>query len=128
MAARGSELCCKAVPTAKPARRMAISNEAVAASCAAAPRPATSQKEARNCGCAPGVNAMATSANTAEKGRPNRNRTSVAPHGPVCGIRLRCSPLRATWNPDAITVAITQTNPTARRQSPQRAEKAMGCT
>ena len=46
MAASGSELCWRAVPTANPARRIATSSDAVATTCPSAPVVAANQKAA----------------------------------------------------------------------------------
>ena len=66
-----------------------------------APVETASQNTGPKLGRAPGDSA-ATSAQTAsENGSPNRNRTSVAPHGPASSMIPRCKALRATWKPAA---------------------------
>ena len=57
IAASGRELCCMEVPTAKPARRMATSRQAVASTWATAPVEALSQKASVRWTAAPGVTA-----------------------------------------------------------------------
>ena len=96
MAANGRLLCWKAAPMAKPERDMAVSRAAVAPTWAAAPRPAATQNRAVNCGEASGQTSQQTATKTRVNGRPNRTRTSVAPHGPASPMSPRCSALRAT--------------------------------
>src|SRR5438105_1298323 len=83
---------------------MATSRAAVAAIWLAPPSRAAAQKAGVACGCSPRVRAKARPTNTAVNGRPNRNRTRVAPQGPVSPITERWAALRATWANEAAMV------------------------
>src|SRR5436190_9575532 len=106
----GSEDCCITVATANPARRMATSRLAVAAIWAIAPSTTATAKRTLGCGAACGVSAATTPKIASENGRPNRNRTSVAPHGPASPTSPRWSALRATCNGAAEAVRMIQSN------------------
>ncbi len=104
----GSEDCCMKVATAKPDVRIAMSSAAVAPTWLTAPTVTAIRNRDDGLGMASGV-INATAAKIArENGRPNRNRTSVAPQGPASPTRPRCRALRATCSGVAAAVRRIQ--------------------
>ncbi len=75
---------------------MATSSAAEASIWLNAPVEAASQNAGPKLGRAPGDRAAIAAQAASENGSPNRNRTSVAPHGPASPSNPRCRALRAT--------------------------------
>jgi len=87
---------------------MAASISAVAATCAKAPSNTQGQKLSPGRGSGDPV-AMSTAARkTSAKGKPNKNRTWVAPTVPRPPVNSRCIALRKVWKNAAVTVKTIQ--------------------
>jgi hypothetical protein len=118
-APNGRAACCRKVATAKPARSMATRRQAVAATWANPPAPTLRKNRRPGSGRASGVARTAIPSRAREKGRPNRNRTRVAPQGPASPIMPRWKALRATWSGAAAAASTAHSmaqNPLARRE------------
>src|SRR5690606_16672005 len=99
----------QAVTTTKDRSRMAASISAVAEICASAPPSTNSMNSKPPCGAWPPSTSITMARNSKAKGKPNRNRTWVAPSVPSVAVRLRCTALRPACAAAAATVAGIQT-------------------
>ena len=87
---------------------MAASISAVAAICAKAPSITHGQNSAPGRGSGVPVTMRRPVMNTSTNGKPNRNRTCVAPTVPRLPVSARCVALRSVWAKAAMTVKTAQ--------------------
>ena len=90
---------------------MAMSISAVAAICAAAPSITHGQKLKDGCGNGTPVTSKTPIKDSNANGKPNRNRTWVAPTVPRLVVSSRCMALRKVWKNAAVTVKTIQSQP-----------------
>jgi hypothetical protein len=83
---------------------MAASIIAVAAICATAPAAQNARNRPCACGTASPLRACSRARNSSANGKPNKNRTCVAPAIPIRAVRLDCMVLRAVCAAAAIRV------------------------
>ena len=83
---------------------MAASIRAVAATCAKAPRIVHGQNSRPGRGKGAPVASSTPSRNTSTNGKPNKNRTCVAPTVPSVTVNSRCIALRSVCMKAAMTV------------------------
>src|SRR5579872_141320 len=83
---------------------MAASIRPVAATCAKAPPIAHGQNPQPGRGSGTFISSIRTSRKIAANGKPNRNRTWVAPTVPRLAVSSRCVALRTVWAKAAMTV------------------------
>ena len=87
---------------------MATSISAVAAICAAEPSSTQSQKAQPVCGSRAPVHSIMPARKTSANGKPNRNRTCVAPSVPSVPVSSRCIALRTVCAAAAMMVKTIQ--------------------
>ena len=87
---------------------IAASISAVAATCAKAPTIVHGQKINPGSGGRDPLTINTPARKTSTNGKPNRNRTCVAPTVPRLAVSSRCMALRAVWAIAAMTVKMAQ--------------------
>ena len=90
---------------------MAMSISAVAAICAPAPSITQGQKLKDGRGSGTPVTSKTPIKDSNANGKPNRNRTWVAPTVPRLVVSSRCMALRKVWKNAAVTVKTIQSQP-----------------
>ena len=91
---------------------MAISISAVAATCAKAPSITHGQNVQLGRGSGTSVPNSSPMRKTSAKGKPNKNRTCVAPTVPRLRVSSRCIALRNVWKNAAMMVKTAQSQGT----------------
>ena len=97
-----------ATVTTKERSVIVISISAVPPIWVSAPHTTQTQNIGSGCGKAVCVKSETPARKRSAKGKPNRNRTCVAPTAPRLAVNSRCMALRAVWPAAATKVKITQ--------------------